>query len=483
MDALRICYVISELAPFAKTGGLGDVAAALPSAMHDAGHDVRVFVPLYGTIDTAAYDFRPIEGVPPVSIAFDGRTVRFTIATATLPGSRLTAHFVHCPELYGRPAIYTSDADEPLRFVLLCRAVIETCQRLRWAPHVFHCNDWQSALLPLYLRTLYRWDGLFEPARTLLTIHNLAYQGVFSSAILPQLGVGADMFDRDDLRAGWINFLKTGIRSADRLSTVSPTYAREIQTEEGGAGLHALLRARRSDLVGILNGVDYRLWSPETDPYLPHPYSPRALEGKRLNKKHLVGRLQMRDENGVPLVGMVSRLVSQKGIDLLFDALPRALAATDLNFVILGSGERHYEDFFRRLHVSFPDRVRFYAGFSDELAHLIEGASDLFLMPSRYEPCGLSQMYSLKYGSVPVVRRVGGLADTVVPYNPTTGAGTGFLFEPYTPDALRSALGLALDRFRHRDAWRRLMRNGMAQDFSWETQAGKYVKLYRELVE
>lgn len=513
MDPLRICFVASEVAPFAKTGGLGDVCAALPRALASAGHDVRVFLPLYARVEqehprsdapaprsasrmgaaSGGAELRPVEGVHDVPVALGGRTLRFSLYCAPLPGGGPHIYFVHCPTLYARPGIYTQDPDEHLRFLTLCHAALLSCQRLRFAPHIVHCHDWQTGLLPIYVKTLYAWDRLFHATRTVLTLHNLGYQGVFPASIVPETGLyqmASRVLDPADLREQKVNFLKTGVMHADALTTVSPTYAREIQTPAYSYGLDELLRRRQHDLTGILNGVDVQEWSPRYDRYIAFRYSAKSLWRKERNKELLLSKLQLRYEQGVPLVGIVSRLAGQKGFDLLPEVLPGLLAARDLRLVVLGSGEARYEQLFAGLQGSFPGKVCFHRGFSNELAHWIEAGSDLFLMPSKYEPCGLNQMYSLLYGTVPVVRRTGGLADTVKLWDPASGSGNGVVFDHYTPEGVRWGLQTAMDLYlagQQRSgsagdrAWRSMQSTGMGEDFSWERQAARYVDLYRSL--
>ncbi len=483
-NPLRIAFVTSELAPFAKTGGLADVSAALPRELHRLGHDVRVFLPLYPRVRDAATDLRAEEGLRDLPMSLGPAHYRYGISSATLPGSDLRVFLVECPELFGRPSIYTNDADEPLRFLLLQRAAIETCQRMGWGPDVFHANDWQAALVPLLLRTRYGWDRLFAGSRTLLSIHNLGYQGTFAADLLQYLDLGgsAGLLHQEDLRDGRIGFLKHGILYADLLGTVSPTYAGEIQTEAYGFGLHDLLRSRAANLVGILNGVDYAEWSPHNDRFLPQRYSERSLYRKEKNKVALHETLGLEYDREAPTAGIVSRLSHQKGFDLLFDVAPAILEGSGLRLAVLGSGEPRYEEFFTGLQRRFPGRVCFWRGFNEELAHRIEGGCDCFLMPSRYEPCGLNQMYSLRYGTAPIVRRTGGLADTVSQWNPATGEGTGFLFDHFTAEGLRWALSFAIESWRDRKGWQTLIKNGMSMDFSWEHQAREYVAAYGRLV-
>jgi len=473
MESLEIAFVISELTPFAKTGGLADVGDALPRALAKMGHDVRVFVPLYGSIDREAYGLEK-------RLDADG----FSLFEGVLKHSEVPVYFVDAPRWFARESIYTNDPDEPSRFAMFCHAVLQSCQRIPFAPRIFHINDWQTALVPLLLQTSYAWDRLFDGAKTFLSIHNLGYQGVFSNEPIEGLeDIDRKHFDAQDESAGVVNFLKTGILYADHLSTVSPTYAREIQTEEQGFGLDALLRSRASDLTGILNGVDYEDWSPESDPHIPFRYSVEDVAPKKKkNRDSLAEQLSLSIPDEVPLVGMVTRLSAQKGIDLLPEVLPEMLAEDQFALVVLGTGEKSYESFFASLESRFPGRVCFYRGFHNALAHFIEAASDIFLMPSRYEPCGLNQMYSLRYGTVPVVRKTGGLADSVLPFDPSSGEGTGIVFDHYTAAGLRWALEMAVRLYRDAPAWSRLVDNGMSRDFSWAGPAVRYSDIYRQLL-
>ena len=483
MGRLRICLVAAEAAPFAKVGGLGDFTTALAQNLSQAGHDVRLFFPFYSTIDRRSLDYGPVDFLQDLEIEMD-RPYRFSIMYTWLTNRHLQVYLVDCPDLYHRAAVYTQEPDEVIRFGLLCRAALESCQRMGWSPDIVHCNDWHTALIPTYLRTLYSWDEVLSAARTVLTLHNVGYQGVFGIEALQGLGLGDELayFDGEDLRADRVNLLKTGLMHADQLTTVSPTHAREIQTPEFGMGLDDLLRARSDRLEGILNGVDYDEWNPATDPLIPFKYSPEDLSGKERNKRALLQDLSLPYDPQAPVLGVVSRLVEQKGIDLLASAMPGLLEQLDLRLVVLGTGEPKFESVFRSLHQQFPRKVSFYNGYSNELAHRIEAGSDLFLMPSLYEPCGLNQMYSLRYGTVPVVRATGGLADSVESWDPETGSGTGFLFGEYSAAAFLDALHRALDTFRDQPAWRQLMINGMGQDFSWTKQVGEYDTLYRKML-
>jgi len=477
---VNILFVASEVAPYAKTGGLADVAAALPKALRSLGHDVRVFLPFYGSLDTKGVTLELV--VRELEIRLGRHRYAVAIVTAT-DAAGATVYLVHCPALYHRASIYTGDADEHLRFLVLGRAALATCQRLGFAPDVVHCNDWQTGLLPLTIKTRYAWDRLFARTKTLLTIHNLNYQGAFPARVVGDLGLddSLHLLHQDQLAVDRVNFLLHGILYADGISTVSPTYAHEIQTPEHGAGLDGLLRERSSTVVGILNGVDYDEWSPERDRLIPFRYDARDRRGKAADKGALLARFDLPHVERVPVIGIVSRLAGQKGFALIGEAMPDLLRRHRVQLVVLGSGEQRFERMFHQLEAGFPQQVGFHRGFSNELAHLIEAGSDMFLMPSVYEPCGLNQMYSLRYGTVPIVHRTGGLADTVRPWNQSTGSGTGFVFEHHDRAGLRWAVERALATYRDGPAWSRLVENGMAEDFSWAAQAKLYELLYTRL--
>ncbi len=478
---MKICLLASELAPFAKTGGLGDAVAGLAGFLHDERVDLRLFLPHYSSAKVEGWV--PVEFLQGIHTEVAGRQVEWSVHTAPLPGSSLPVYLIHCPALYDRAGIYDDRGDEHLRFSFFVRAVIESCQRMGFGPDVFHVHDWHTAMLPLYLRAHYRWDSLFARTRTLLTIHNLGYQGIFPAREVEALGLSQarGQLHQEELGRGRINFMTTGLLHADGLSTVSPTHAREIRTPEFGFGLDPLLRARSGDLVGILNGVDYGEWNPATDRFLPHSYSAADLEGKAWNKRALCEEAGLSTDAELPLIGIVSRLTAQKGFDLCFEALPSVLGRRPCQVVVLGSGERRYEEFFHSLARHFPGRVHFRNGFDNPLAHRIYAGADLFLVPSRFEPCGLTQMYSLRYGTVPVVRKTGGLADSVELYDRSRNTGTGFVFDSFDAEGLRWAIDYALDSWADPAGWRELVARGMAQDFSWERQGPLYLDLYSRL--
>jgi starch synthase len=481
---LRICFAAAEMVPFAKAGGLADVASALVKYLHADGHDIRLFMPAYASIPYARLEYYPVEFLQNLPVQLGTAHYVFSVLTARLPGTDAFVYLIDCPACFDRPTLYTNDADEHLRFLLLTHATFLCCQRMGFAPDIFHFNDWHTAIGPLLRQTTYAWDSLFRQARTVMTVHNIGYQGVVSAAavgeVLPS-GPTA-LLHQEDLRAGRINLLRHGVMYADLVTTVSPTYAREIRTPEYGMGLEGDLRARTEQLVGILNGVDYDEWDPRRDKVVPRHFGANQLGVKAELKADLLKRLKLAAGERTPLIGAISRLAEQKGIDLLFTALPRLLETHDFNLVMLGSGEARYEDFFSGLARAYPTRVHFHRGYSDELAHWIEAASDMFLMPSRYEPCGLNQMYSLRYGTVPIVRRTGGLADSVQQFDPATGQGTGVVFNDYNAEGVSWAVTSALGLYQNKGVWRRLVQNGMACDFSWNRQVKLYLEQYQRLV-
>lgn len=480
---MRVLIVSSEAAPFAKTGGLADVTSALARTLARRGHDVRLFLPMYRRVRAAGWPFEPVPELQDVDLRMGDRALPFSVSCTPLPGAQTSVWLVRCPQLYDRDSIYTQDPDESLRFGLLQRAALSACQHTGWSPDIVHCNDWHTGLIPLYLKLL-AWDELFRGTRTVLTIHNLAYQGIFSEDVLGALDLDGERaaLYQEDLAEGRLSFLKTGILYADALTTVSRTYAREIQTPEFGMGLDELLRQRSDSLFGIVNGVDYDEWDPARDRRIPARYSAADLSGKRACKQALMRRLELPFDARVPAFGIISRLTYQKGFELLPDILPVFLQREDMRLVVLGSGEEKYVRYFDWLAQTFSDKVAFRSEYDEDLAHGIEAGCDMFLMPSRFEPCGLNQMYSLRYGTPPIVRATGGLADTVRDADLQEGTGDGFVFHDFTPEALYGAIERALSAWRDEDAWLALVRRAMAADWSWERQILPYEELYRRLL-
>jgi len=474
---MKILFCTSEAVPFAKTGGLADISGALPAALVEHGCDVHMALPRYGSIPLRSL---PVAGMVQVPLA--GKEVSTTIYQARLPEAPVPVWLVDAPQWFDRPGLYGEDGrdypDNLQRFTIFCRAVLAWLrQRASWQPDVVHCNDWQTALLPVLLRT----DAALEAPPTVFTIHNLAYQGLSGAEQWDLLGLPHSLFTPAGLEFwGKINLLKGGLVFSDVLNTVSETYAREIQTEQFGAGLDGVLRLRRDDLFGILNGVDYRVWDPFRDRFLPANYTDEDLSGKRVCKEHLQGELGLTVDPDVPVIGMITRLVEQKGIDLVIKVIAEAFGL-GAQLALLGTGEPTYHRTFEELARRFPRQAGIKLGFDDGLAHRIEAGADIFLMPSRYEPGGLNQLYSLRYGTVPIVRRTGGLADSIVDLTPETqerGTANGFVFVEPTPAALFGAMRRALAVFRDNKVWRLLQLVGMRQDFSWSASAAKYRQLY-----
>jgi starch synthase len=483
-----VLLIGSEAQPFAKTGGLADVLGALPPALQRLGWDATVVLPRYKGVSAGT-----LSDTFPVTVGGYTRDAGFYEAPLA---DEARAILVECPDLYHREGLYGVDAtdypDNARRFAFLVRAALEFAARRGTPPAIVHAHDWQAGLAPVYLKTIYAAHPVLGGTPSVFTIHNLAYQGLFESDWLPRLDLGWDQYAVDRLEFyGHISLLKGGLTDAQVITTVSRRYAEEIQTPAFGSGFDGVLRARAGALVGILNGIDTREWDPARDPFLPTPFDADDLSGKRDAKIAVLGRYGMPASDAAlarPLVGMVSRMVDQKGFDLMALALEE-LTALDATFLVLGTGEARYQDMWRALAARYPDRVGAHIGFDESLAHLIEAGADMFLMPSRFEPCGLNQMYSMRYGTVPVVHGVGGLADTVVDYSrgglaaPKHGeGGTGFVFVDYTPQALLEALTRAFAVFRDAGAWRALQAAGMRQDFSWDRSAQEYVKIYERAI-
>jgi starch synthase len=473
---MKILMVCAEFAPWAKTGGLADAVAGLSAALAAAGHDVRVLLPRYAHVEP--------RGDP---LTFEALGRRFTVAwlepqhpakrtQREAPGPHIAC--LELEELTG-DAIYLNDDRDAGRFIRLAAAAAAMSAADGWRPDVVHCHDWHAALVPVLMRLVPA-----SRAPSVLTLHNAGYQGVFADGALAPHGLAAfePALPADARAGGTVNFMRAGIRTADRLTTVSPTYAEEIKGPELGMGLDDVLRARGGELIGILNGVDYDVWSPERDPFLPVHYDAGDLAPKRRIKGLLLARLGMPLDIAAPLIGVVSRLVAQKGIDLLAAALPSLLADTNAGFVVLGSGDAGVAAELRRLAALHPGRVEFKEGYEEELSHLIFAGADLTVIPSRYEPCGLTQLYALRYGTVPVVRATGGLADTIRHFDPETGSGNGSVFLHADPGGVAWGVRTALGWYADAAVWSRLVRNGMAEDFSWPRQVPHYEVLYRSLL-
>jgi starch synthase len=480
---LRVLFVASEGEPFAKTGGLADVVGTLPQALADQGVEIKVLIPYYGMVK---------QGKVPTSLIAEDLEVNlgainhpFNLMAPTTPGSPF--FFVERDEFYERSQLYGTPRgdyfDNLERFAFFCGAVLPFCRALDFQPHLIHCHDWQSALVPVYLRQRWAGQDILAGTKTVFTIHNLAYQGLFPKEKYPLLGLDWSFYTINGLEYyGKINLLKGGIVSADAVTTVSPRYSQEIQTQEFGYGLEGVLRSRAAQLHGILNGVDYQDWNPETDALIPAKFSRQDLAGKAADKAALMEAFGLSPELAdAPILAIISRLADQKGFDLVEQVLPQ-LMKQKLMVVILGTGEEKYHRWLEAEAPKYKGKLGVKIAFDNQLAHLMEAGADMFLMPSRYEPCGLNQIYSMKYGTIPVVRATGGLADTVTPVGDPSAPGTGFVFTDYTPEAFLKALYTALDAYADQKLWRRLMDHAMSQDFSWKVSARKYLELYKSLV-
>lgn len=480
---MNILFVASEAAPFAKEGGLGDVVGTLPKFLHAMGHDVRIVIPRYYRVNKEKYGLKPVAGPMGVWMGVIGM-MWCSVYESRLPGSGVPVYFIEHEHFFGRDSgLYSKDGkgflDNDNRFVFLSRAALELCKTIFFKPDVIHVHDWHTAIVPVFLNTAYRYDPLLGDCATLLTIHNMQHQGDFYRGLMDVLDIGREHFNPRGLEFyGRTNLLKGGLYHATLLNAVSPTYSEEIRTPAHDWRLGGVLRERASDLHGILNGVDYEEWNPETDKLIAANYSETDLSGKALCKQDLQKEFKLHERPEVPVIGLVSRLVKQKGIDILSGAIHRIMS-WDVQFVLLGNGEPWAHHFFSDLCNRYPGRLGCYIGYSNPLAHKIEAGSDFFLMPSRFEPCGLNQMFSLRYGSVPIVRAVGGLNDTVENYNDQTGKGTGFKFNDTTPEAIIGTAGWAVHLYyNRREAIEGLVKRGMKQRFTWEDSAKKYEHLY-----
>jgi starch synthase len=488
-NRLRILYLASEVAPFAKTGGLADVASALPKALFEMGHDVRVIMPKYGSINDRRYILRDVIRLKKIPVKMGDQSYAVSAKSAFIPDTKVQVYFLDHSGLFGRSELYVDKKtnkdykDNAERFALFARAVLATIKLLHWEPDVIHCNDWQTGLVPWLLKNEFKRDSFLTNTATMFSVHNLAYQGNFNPEILPKIGLPAELekTGSDAEFYGQISFMKIGIMNADIITTVSPSYAVEIQTnEELASGFQDILRSRKKDIFGILNGVDYKVWNPETDSTIAENYSVADLQGKLGNKKALLQKCDLEFNENIPTMGMISRLVEQKGFDLLVQAIDEIIDM-DVQLVILGIGDSKYSEFLKDIQKKYPDQFCFISKFDDELAHLIEAGCDIFLMPSRYEPCGLNQLYSLKYGTIPIVHKTGGLADSVIDYTTNNQKGYGFSFEAYTSNGLTGAIQRAVQEYRNEKEWQKIIKRAMKLDFSWKNAAEKYIKLYNKL--
>ncbi|MBP1747673.1 MAG: hypothetical protein H6Q52_212 [Deltaproteobacteria bacterium] len=479
---MKILIASPEIYPFVKTGGLADVTGALPKALRDLGVDVRVILPKHKGIEELGFPMRYKNHR--ISCQVSQSFVDAEIVESEYDG--ITAYLVEKDEYYYRDYLYSTPdgdyLDNAERFIFFAKSILETIKVTGFVPDVLHCNDWETSLAPVFLKTTHKTDPDLAKVATLLTIHNLGYQGIFWHYDMHLLNIGWEYFTPESLEFfGHINFLKGGIVFSDILSTVSKQYSKEIQTQSFGCGLDGILTTRREDLYGIVNGIDYNDWNPETDKFIPSKFSVGNTENKAACKKALQQAFDLPADPNVPLAATISRLADQKGFDLISEAMEE-MAALGMQYVILGTGERKYHDLLSQLAKKFPGIFSVKIAYDNALAHLIEAGSDLFLMPSQYEPCGLNQLYSLKYGTVPVVRGVGGLDDTIIDYTSFPQTGTGFKFYEYTKEAMLDAIDRALSLYKDKKAWLNLVTRCMKEDFSWGKSAGEYVELYKKAI-
>lgn len=467
---MNIAFVSSEAVPYAKTGGLADVSGALPLELEKLGHNVILIMPYYQVIKK--------KNLPVKKIAEN--------AYVTNAGRNLHVYFIENDEYFDRPELYgTPQGDYPdnaMRFGYFCKAVLELLPKINFHPEIIHTNDWQTAMIPFFLKTTQKDNQFYKNTKTVITIHNMAYQGLFDAQTIPELGLSWDVFKPNDGIEfyGKVNFLKAGLISVDAINTVSEKYSREIQTEEYGCGLDGVLREQGGHVYGIINGVDYTQWNPEVDGLIAKKYNIHDLSGKKECRKDLLKEYKISAHDQTPVIGIISRLADQKGFDILAEGILE-IAKLDLRIVLLGTGDEKYHKLFTEIKEKYPEHFGISIAFNNTLAHKIEAGSDMFLMPSRYEPCGLNQIYSLKYGTVPIVRATGGLNDTIEDFNSVTEKGNGFKFEEYTKAALIATTKKALHVFKDARLWKKLMHNGMNQDFSWRKSAEKYIEMYGKI--
>lgn len=483
---MKILMVTAETVPFAKTGGLADMVSALAIQLAEMGHDVRIVMPRYYRIDRNKLS--KLEG--PMAIAAGQAETWSAVYETRMPGcEKIPVYFIDHEQCFGRDGVYgvpseTDFHDNPYRFAVLCHGAFQLCRKLGWMPDIMHCHDWSTCLVPVLLKHVCRYCG-FERTASVLTIHNQGYQGQYSKDSFPALGIDWGLYYGAGFEhEGGINFLQAGVSCADMITTVSPTYAHEIQTPEGGFGMDGLLRVRSDVIKGILNGADLRQWNPEIDKKIPAQYSAKNMAGKAVCKRELQEHMGLEVNPDVPVIGIITRLVDQKGIAEIFaptyGSIYQICTEMNVQVAVLGSGESWCENEIRALQSKLPN-LRAYIGYDDALSHLIEAGSDFFLMPSKYEPCGLNQIYSMIYGTLPIVKRTGGLADTVENYNQDTGDGTGFVFDQLTPRSVYDTVGWAVWAYYNRkDHIRKMQQAGMKKTFTWDEAAQKYEAVYRE---
>ena len=479
---MKIAVVSSEVVPFAKTGGLADVAGALPKALEKLGHEIVIILPYYKMVKKGNHSIN--EMTKKIYAQLGNRIVDATVCTSKV-GNNVSVYFIKKDVYFDRDELYRTKSgdykDNAERFVFFSKATLSLLEELDFKPDVIHCNDWQTGLVPLLLKTIEKENPFFQNTRTLFTIHNLAYQGLFWHYDMHMTNLPWDVFTKDGIEFyGKMNLLKGGIVYSDKINTVSEKYAQEIQTPEYGCGLEGVLKSRSNSLSGILNGVDYEDWSPQKDKYIIKHFSSKSTAGKLECKKDLLSEYGLKINPEKPVIGVISRLADQKGFDILSPIMEDILKL-DMGFILLGTGEEKYHNSFKEYARKFPANAGINIAFDIGLSHKIEAGCDMFLMPSLFEPCGLNQIYSLKYGTIPIVRATGGLDDTIEDFDPATGKGNGFKFTNYSPEVLLKTIKRAIEVYKDKTAWAKLQKNAMRCDFSWNASAKKYEKLYKSL--
>ncbi|CAN5539557.1 glycogen synthase [soil metagenome] len=487
-NSYNVLFVTSEVFPYSKTGGLADVSNSLPQALNSLHNEVRIVSPKYGQLDERRLQIHEIKRLKDLSINANNKETKFSIKSSFIHGKNTKAqiYLLESQDYFKNKGIYQNaktkkdfpNNDE--RYIFFCKAVLEILEILQWKPDVIHCNDWQTGLIPAYIKTVYKDHPFIKNIKTVFTIHNLSYQGNFSPESFAKTGLPESIYSDNGAKHGdKFSFLKAGLAYADKITTVSEKYAEEIRTKEFSFGMESVLAKRKKDVSGILNGIDYTIWNPNFDKVIDYRYTSQEIPLKYENKRELLNRFKIEYNEDIPLLGVVSRLVDQKGFDLIVEIMPE-LMKENIQLIILGTGEEKYHEFLRKAEKKYKGKLAVQIGFDEDMAHRIEAGADMFLMPSKFEPCGLNQMYSLRYGTVPIVRNTGGLADTVTDYKKP--GGNGFLFNKYDAKEFLQTIKTALKVYEDKDKWYKILRAGMTLDFSWNVSAKKYTALYKKLV-
>ena len=490
MEQFKIWYLATEVAPFAKTGGLGDVTGSFPKSLKLRDQEIRVIMPKYKMINERKYILREVIRLRDIPVTLNGVTKTINVKSAFLPDSKVQIYFVEMPDYFNRNGLYTDPVtgkdyeDNPERFAYFCLGAMETLKILSWKPDLIHCNDWQTAFAPIYLNSRYKNDEFFTDIKTIFTIHNFLYQGIFDKSVARRVDIDADLIEEGKALEsyGKINLMKGAIHFSDKVTTVSKTYADEILSKpEFSTGLETTIEKKGTNFKGIVNGVDYDVWSPETDKLIPFRYSAEDIQGKEQNKQSLLLRVNLPYNQDSPVIGMISRVVEQKGYKLLIESLEK-LANENFQLIILGVGDKAIEKELEALIKKYPGKISLNKAFDETLAHMIEAGSDFFMMPSSYEPCGMNQIYSIKYGTLPIVYKTGGLADTITEIDTENSTGNGFIFEKYTAAELTKTIKRAFKLFKNKNVLNEVRVRVMAEDFSWDKSTEEYLELYAEVL-